>query len=163
MICRGPGTRSSPTRTAGAERAARCATDGVRSHRARGLLSQPLIRSLTSEPSVRSAEVVEVLPLLEAVVEQVGVVDHDALEHPVELLLVDPMGALDLAVEPRSRRLDVDVADAGIEHVVVELRLELGTVVCLDHLNLEGQLLEDVVDELDRGLLVERVVEPKVE
>ena len=77
---------------------------------------------------MRSAEVVEVLPLLEAVVEQVGVVDHDALEHPVELLLVDPMGTLDLAVEPRSRRLDVDVADAGIEHVVVELRLELGTV-----------------------------------
>ncbi len=35
--------------------------------------------------------VVEVLPLLEPVVEQLGVVDHDALEHPVELLGVDPV------------------------------------------------------------------------
>ncbi len=32
---------------------ARCATDVLRSHRARGLLPQPLIRSLTSEASMR--------------------------------------------------------------------------------------------------------------
>jgi hypothetical protein len=36
-------------------------------------------------------EVVEVLPLLEPVVEQLGVVDHHPLEHPVELLLIDPV------------------------------------------------------------------------
>jgi hypothetical protein len=33
---------------------------------------------------------VEVLLLLEAVVEQPGVVDHDSFKHPVELLLADP-------------------------------------------------------------------------
>jgi hypothetical protein len=36
------------------------------------------------------------------------------------LLRIDPMGPLDLAVEPRSRRVDVDVADPAIEDVVVE-------------------------------------------
>jgi hypothetical protein len=67
------------------------------------------------------------------------------------------VGALDLAVESRGR-LDLDVADPGIKDVVVEVRLELGAVVGLDHLNGERELLEHVVDELDRCLLVEPVV-----
>ena len=36
-----------------------------------------------------AVEVVEVLPFLEFVVEELGVVDHDAFEHSVELFLVD--------------------------------------------------------------------------
>jgi hypothetical protein len=36
----------------------------------------------------------------------------------------------------------------------VEGRLEFGAVVCLDDLHREGQPLEHVVDELDRGFLV---------
>jgi hypothetical protein len=56
--------------------------------------------------------VVEVLPFLELVVEELGVVDHDTLEEPGELLGVDAMGALDLAVEPRGAGLDVDMAGA---------------------------------------------------
>ena len=51
--------------------------------------------------SVRSAEVVEVLPLLKPLVEQPRVVDHDPPEHPVERLLVDPVGPLHLSVQPR--------------------------------------------------------------
>ena len=39
--------------------------------------------------------------------------------------------------------------------------LELRTVVGLDHLDPEGQLLEHVVDELDGGLLIEVVVDPQ--
>ena len=84
------------------------------------------MRRLAPEGPVRSVEVGEVFPLLQALVEQAGVIDHDALEHPVELLGVDPVGPLDLAVQPRGRRLDVDVADPPVEHVVVELRAELG-------------------------------------
>jgi hypothetical protein len=64
--------------------------------------------------------VAEVLPLLEAVVEQLGVVDQDAFELAVELLGVDPVAALDLAVEPRGGGLDVDVADAAVGQVPVE-------------------------------------------
>jgi hypothetical protein len=45
--------------------------------------------------------VVEVLPLAELVVEDLGVVDDHAVEQAVELLGVDAVGALDLAVEPR--------------------------------------------------------------
>ncbi len=40
------------------------------------------------------------LPLLQSVVEQLGGVDHDLVEHPVELLGVDPVRLPDLAVEP---------------------------------------------------------------
>jgi hypothetical protein len=38
--------------------------------------------------------VIEVLPLLEAVVEQLGVVDDDAFELAVELFAVDAVGSL---------------------------------------------------------------------
>jgi hypothetical protein len=49
---------------------------------------------------VGSVEVVEALPFLEPVVEQLGVVDHHALELTVELLLVDPVRPFDLPVKP---------------------------------------------------------------
>ena len=75
-----------------------------------------------------SVEVVEVLPLFQASVEKAGVVDHDALEHPVELLLVDPVAPLDLPVQPGRSRPDVDVTDPAVKHVVVELRPELRAV-----------------------------------
>jgi hypothetical protein len=51
--------------------------------------------------------VVEVFPLLELVVEDLGVVDHDPLEHPAELLSVDAMGALE--VVPVSVEVEVAV------------------------------------------------------
>ena len=110
---------------------------------------------------MRAVEVVEVLPLLQTHVEQPDVIDHDPIEHPVELLGVDPVGPLDLAVQPRRRRLDADMTDPTVQHVVVELRSELGTVIRLDHLDLERQLLEHVVEEPDRALLVEPIVDPE--
>ena len=101
-----------------------------------------------------AVEVVEVLPLLELLVEEAGVVDDDALEEPVELFVVDPVGSLDLAVQTRCGRVDVDVADAAVEDVPVEGTLELGTIVRLDDLDLEGKPFEQVVEELDGRLLV---------
>src|SRR6516165_12543214 len=98
-------------------------------------------------------EVVEVFPLLQLVVEELAVVDHDAVERPVELFGVDAMGALDLPIEAGCAGPDVDVLDAPVEKMPVELGLELGAVVRLDALDLEGQLLEDVVKELDCGAL----------
>lgn len=84
-----------------------------------------------------------------------------AAQHPVELLGVDAVRALDRAVQARRRRLDLDVLDALVEDLPGELGLELRTVVGLDPQDLERELLEDVVDELDRDLLVEPVVEPQ--
>ncbi len=101
-----------------------------------------------------TVEVVEVLPFLKLVVEELGVVDDDAVEHAVELFGVDAVGAFDLPVEPWCGRLDVDVADAAVEEVPVEGALELGAVVGLDALDPKRKLLGDVVEELDRGLLV---------
>jgi hypothetical protein len=74
---------------------------------------------------VRAMVVAGVLPLLELVVEELGVVDEDALELAVELFCVDAVAALDLAVQPRGGGLDVDVADAAVGEVPVERRLEL--------------------------------------
>jgi hypothetical protein len=62
------------------------------------------------------------------------------------------MGSLHFAVQARGSGFDVAVADAFVEDVVVKGRLEFGAVVCLD--DLEGQPLEHVVNELDRGFLV---------
>jgi hypothetical protein len=46
-------------------------------------------RSLTSETAVWTVEVVQVLPLLETLVEELGVVDHNAFQLSVELLIID--------------------------------------------------------------------------
>jgi Transposase IS116/IS110/IS902 family len=124
-----------------------------------GLLPQSLIRGLPVEAAVRPVVVVEVLPLFEAGVEDVHVVDDDALEQPVELLRVDAMTALYLAVEPRSTGSDVDVPDALVQHVPMKPSAELGAIVSLDLLDGERQLRQHVVEELDRGFLVERRVD----
>ena len=105
--------------------------------------------------------VVEVLPLAQLVVEELGVVDHHALKQAVELLGVDAVGPLDLAVEPWGAGLDVDVLDALVQGVPVEAGTELGTVVRLDGLDPERQPGQDVVEELDGGLLVGGRVEPQ--
>ena len=51
--------------------------------------------------------------------------------------------------------------DPAVQDVPVERGLELRAVVGLDELDTERQLLQDVVDERDRGLLVEPVVDPE--
>jgi hypothetical protein len=84
--------------------------------------------------------VVVVLPLLEFLGEQAGVVDHLALEQPVELLSVDPVASLDLAVQPRGAGLDIDMVDALVQQVPVERCTELLAVVRLHALDGEGQL-----------------------
>jgi hypothetical protein len=63
--------------------------------------------------------VVEVLPLTQLVVEDLGVIDDHAVQQAVELLGVDAVGAL--AVEPRGAGLDIDMAGAPVQQVVVEL------------------------------------------
>ena len=79
---------------------------------------------------------------------------------PVELLDIDPVGTLNLAIEPWRRRLHVDVADAAIEKMPVKGALELSTIVGLNDLDLEWQLLEEVVRELDCRLLIVAWVDP---
>lgn len=94
-----------------------------------GFLLEAFVRGLPAEGAVGSIVVVVVLPLLESVVEQADVVDDLAFQEPVELLGVDPVRSLDLAVEARSRRFDPDVADALVDEVPVEGLPELVAVV----------------------------------
>src|SRR6202521_1677115 len=101
-----------------------------------------------------SGEIVEAFPLLELGVEELGALDHFAGKEPVEPFVVDAMRPVDLTVQPRRRWSDVDVLNAFVEQVPVETSLELGSIVGLDLHDFEGQLLEDIVDEADRGLLI---------
>ncbi len=71
------------------------------------------------------------------------------------------MRPFDFAIEPRRRWSDVDVLNAFVEQAPVEAGLELGSVVGLDLHDIERQLLEDVVDELDRSLLIQALVDPQ--
>ena len=62
----------------------------------------------------RPVVIVVVLPLAELLVEQVDVIrDAVAIEQLVELLVIDPVRSLDLAVEVRGSRPDIDVADVA--------------------------------------------------
>ena len=93
-----------------------------------GLLSESLVGGLAAEAAVGSVVVVVVLPLAELVVEQVGVVDDDPVEEPVELFGVDAVGSLHLSVQPWGAGFDVDVLGAFIQGVPVEVGAELGAV-----------------------------------
>ena len=69
---------------------------------------------------MRAMVVVEVLPLGELVIEQLRVVDDDAIQQPVELLGIDPVGSFHLSVQPRGGGLDVAVPDPQVLDVPVE-------------------------------------------
>jgi hypothetical protein len=99
--------------------AAGCASDGDGLHLGLGSLLESFIGRLAVEAAVGSVVVVEVLPLTQLVVEDLGVIDDHAVQQAVELLGVDAVGAL--AVEPRGAGLDIDMAGAPVQQVVVEL------------------------------------------
>ena len=69
-----------------------------------------------------------------------------AIEELVELLVVDAMGAFDLAVHVWGPRPDVDVADVESFEMPVKVGLEFGAIVSLDDVDAERQPAEDVVD-----------------
>jgi hypothetical protein len=85
-----------------------------------GFLAEALVGCLAAESAVRAMVVVVVLPLLQLVGEQGGVVDHLAFEEPVELFGVDAVGSLRFAVEPWRAGFDLDMVDAFVEQVPVE-------------------------------------------
>ena len=106
--------------------------------------------------SVWSVEVVEALPdgqlLLEIDIVFVG-------EELVELVFVCSVGPLNLPVELRRSCLDVDVLHAQVSHVPVEERLELVAAIGADRSDPERELLDHVVDEVDRIRLSVAVID----
>jgi hypothetical protein len=80
---------------------------------------------LAVKSAVRTVVVVVVLPLLQLVGEEVGVVDDLAFDESVELLGVDPVGSLDHAVQLWCAGPDRDVIDAIVGQMPVKRRAEL--------------------------------------
>ena len=99
-------------------------------------MPKPLVGRLAAECSVRAVVVVMILPFLQLVGEETGVVDDLALQEAVELLGVDPVGSLYLAVQPRRAGSDLDVVDAKVGQMQVERRAELGPVEFLSDVKL---------------------------
>ena len=79
-----------------------------------------------------SIVVVVVLPFAEFVVQDVGVVDHDAVQKAVELFLIYAVAAFDFAVQAWCGGFDVGMTEALIQDVPLELSLEFSSVVGLD-------------------------------
>jgi hypothetical protein len=73
--------------------------------------------------------IVKVLPLLELLIKELCVVNDNPFEHPIELFLVDPMAPFDLSIKPRSPGFDINMVDAFIQHMPVELALKLRAVI----------------------------------
>jgi hypothetical protein len=87
------------------------------------------------------------------------IADAVLVEELVELLVIDAMRALHLAIKAWRTRADVDVPDVSRLEMPVELRLEFGAVVGLDHVYTERQPAHDLVDELHGRALGARVVD----
>jgi len=77
----------------------------------------------------------------------------------VKLLLIRPVGSLNLPVKVWTPGLDIDVIDPQIQQVPVEASLEFVPVVCPNHPDSEGHLLDDMVDELDGVVLIMPMVD----
>lgn len=78
-----------------------------------------------AECAVRAIGVVVVLAFLESRFKEPGVVEDLALEEAVELLGVDAVRSLHLAVEARCSPPDSGVADALVDQIPVERGSEL--------------------------------------
>ena len=74
-----------------------------------------------------------------------------------ELLIVDAVGAFDLAAQVRSPRPDVDVADIERLEMPMKVSLEFGAIVGLHDLDSEGQPSAHVLNEGDRRTLMTSV------
>ena len=96
--------------------------------------------------SVWAVDVVEAFPCSQLLFE-IHVVS--VREQLVELVFVGAMGSLDLPVQLRRARLDVDMLHPQISDVPVEQGLELVTSIRADHADSEREPLDDVVDEID--------------
>ena len=77
----------------------------------------------------------------------------------VELLRIGFMAPLDLPVHLRAARRYVPVGDAEIGKMPSELWSERRAVIGLDFLNGEGEMLPDLLEEVDGGLGVVVVVD----
>ena len=69
-----------------------------------------------------SVEVVEVLPLLELVVEELGVVDDDAVEEPVTFSASMRCDRSTFPLSRGVRGFDVGVSNAAVQHVPLGTR-----------------------------------------
>ena len=100
--------------------------------------------------TMRSDKVIEVLPFRQFS-HQINIIL--AGHQLIELLLNRPVGSLYLAIELGCSCLDVDVTDAKVFNVPMELGLELMPPICPYLLNPERELLNDMIDEVNRTLL----------
>ena len=110
------------------------------------LFAERFIGCFPFEGTMGSMEVVEAFPFIKAFLEiDVALVG----EQLVELLLIRAMRSLDLPVQLGRAGFDVGVADAEILNMPMEPGLELMSIIGADFSDAEGELVDDVIDEVD--------------
>jgi len=101
---------------------------------------EPFVGRLAVERPVRPVVIVVVLPLPQLLVEQVNVVgDAVLVQELIELLVVDAVRSLHLAVQMRCSRPDVEMADVQGLEAPVRVRVEFAPAVGLHDLDAEQQ------------------------
>jgi len=76
----------------------------------------------------------------------------------VELTLIGPVGPFDLSVKSGGSGFDIGVPHSKIFDMPVELSLEFVPVDSADRMNPEGELLHNIIDEVDGAALVVAVI-----
>jgi hypothetical protein len=77
----------------------------------------------------------------------------------IKLLLVGSVRPFHLAVELRGPRFDVNMPDSSVLDMPMKEGLELMTSIRADCVDAKGELVDDIVDELDRVVLIVTVVD----
>ena len=79
--------------------------------------------------------VVKVFPFFQFLIKKLGIVNHYSFQHPIKLLLIDPMTAFYLPVQSRSSWLNIHMIYPLVQNMPMELPLEFSAVIRLYHLS----------------------------
>jgi len=83
--------------------------------------------------------VIEILPFPYFFVEELRIVDDHAVQHPIELILIDPVAAFDFPIQPRVSGPNIDVLDSLVQDMPMKLTSEFPAVICLNDMSPERQ------------------------
>ena len=105
---------------------------------------------------MRSGEVVKPFPLVQFRLQ----IDISFIaEELINFLLIGSVGSLNFTIELWRAPLDVGVSNALVFNVPMELDLELMAIVSSNFANAERELLNDMINEVDRVCLRVLVVD----
>jgi len=80
---------------------------------------------------MRSIIVIEVFPFLQFLIKQLSIVNDYSIQHPIKLLLIDPMTAFHFPIESWAPGLNIHMIYPFVQNMPMELSLEFSAIVCM--------------------------------